>query len=32
MKLISTTLALMLMASGVVFAADKHDHESPRVL
>jgi hypothetical protein len=26
MKLISTTFALMLMASGVVFAADKHDH------
>ena len=26
MKLISTTFALMLMASGVVFAADKHAH------
>lgn len=26
MKLISTTFALMLMASGSVFAADKHDH------
>ena len=26
MKLISTTLALMLMVSGVVFTADKHDH------
>ena len=26
MKLISTTFALMLMASGRVFAADKHDH------
>lgn len=26
MKLISTTFALMLMASGVVFVADKHDH------
>ena len=26
MKLISTTFVLMLMASGVVFAADKHDH------
>ena len=26
MKLISTTFALMLMASGVVFAADKPDH------
>ncbi|MBT9505003.1 MAG: hypothetical protein Q7K57_03270 [Burkholderiaceae bacterium] len=26
MKLISTTFALMLMASGIVFAADKHDH------
>jgi len=26
MKLILTTFALMLMASGVVFAADKHDH------
>ena len=28
MKLISTTFALMLMASGIVFAADKHDHAS----
>lgn len=26
MKLISTTFGLMLMASGTVFAADKHDH------
>ena len=26
MKLISTTFALMFMASGSVFAADKHDH------
>ena len=26
MKLISTTFALMLMASGIVFAADKHEH------
>jgi hypothetical protein len=26
MKLISATFALMLMASGAVFAADKHDH------
>jgi hypothetical protein len=26
MKLISTTFGLMLMASGAVFAADKHDH------
>jgi len=26
MKLISTTFALMFLASGSVFAADKHDH------
>jgi hypothetical protein len=26
MKLISTALALTLMLSGAVFAADKHDH------
>lgn len=26
MKLISTTLALMLMTSGTAFAADKHAH------
>ena len=26
MKLISTTFALMFMASGSVFAGDKHDH------